>query len=64
MHGLFVVIKCLKLSQLCHIWLKRFNLLICLMPTGVAYTPYFNICIVNTLFITSYLNIEASTKTL
>ncbi len=64
MHGLFVVIKCLKLSQLCHIWLKRFNLLIALMAIGVAYTPYFNRCSVNTLFITSYLSILPSTKTL
>ena len=64
MHRLFTMIKHLKLSQLYRIWLKRFNLLICLTPTGVAYTPYFNRYIVNTLFITSYLYIEASTKTL
>ena len=63
-HRWFVAIKHLKLRKLCHIWLKRFNLLTSLMPIGVAYTPYFNICIVNTLFITSYLNIETSTKTL
>ena len=64
MHSLFNAIKHLKLSNLCDICLKWFNLPPCLRPSYIAYASYFNMYTVNTLFITSYLNIEVSTKTL